>query len=127
MKFNLRPVEERNPFEDWEQTGLGPPVPLKDIYPHHKDGMHQIDWETVKELIRTGEYSRIDVGLADDWSATHATIYIKDGKVDKIEGECYGASLWATPAVKLYDLKGEVLGLFECSTLGNQTKIPDNL
>ena len=127
MKFNLRPVEERNPFEDWKQTGLGPSVLLKNINPHHKDGMHQIDWKTVKELIKTGEYSRIDVGLAEDWSATHAAIHIKDGKVDKIEQDCYGASIWATPAVKLYDLNGEVIGLFECSIPGNKTKIPDNL
>ena len=91
----------------------------------YPDGMRMVDWDLVKELIESGEYDRVDVGLAEDWEQTYATIY-ESGKIEVDENPgagFYGCSSWATPAVKLF--KSKTVGLYECWILGDDKKLPN--
>jgi hypothetical protein len=88
-------------------------------------GCRQIDWEKVKEIVESKEYDTIECGLAEDWACTYGTIF-EDGCLcadGNYEAGFYGASRWATPAVKLY--KDGKSGLFECWILGENNGFPD--
>lgn len=87
-------------------------------------GNKEIDWDMVKKIIDSGEYDQVEVGLAEDWECTHAIIF-KNSKLVKKENESarfYGASRWATPAIKLY--KDGVSDLFECYNYGEHWNFP---
>lgn len=84
-----------------------------------------IDWEKVRELLASNKYTEIQVGLAEDWACTYASIY-SDGKRQIKEndlGFC-GASMWATPAVKLISANGKSK-LYECWVDGNNYELLD--
>ena len=92
--------------------------------PKYKGGMRQIDWGTVKAIIESKNFDRIEVGLAEDYEQTHAVIF-ENNKISITENDgagFFGASRWATPAVKL--TKDGETGLFECWTLGNMSGFP---
>ena len=89
----------------------------------YADGMRMVDWDFVKELIESGKYYKVQVGLAEDWEQTYATIYV-EGKIIVSENPgagFYGASNWATPAVKLFE-KNKV-NLYECWILGDDSDL----
>lgn len=86
-------------------------------------GNKMMDWETVKELIDSKEYTNISVGLAEDWNCTSAEIY-NNGVIGHSDWCCfYGASSWATPAVKLTTLDGKT-ELYECYVDGENASMP---
>jgi len=116
MPLNLKPIGEHSYSwaEGFALAGL-----------KRKDGSRQLDWDTIRILVDSGEYSDVEVGLAEDYYQTHAVI-VEDGEKVIIENDgsgFYGASRWATPAVKL--TKNGETGLFECWVAGDNHKFPD--
>lgn len=90
----------------------------------NEGGNRMIDWDKIKSIIESEEFERIEVGLAEDYYQTHATIF-KDGEKIIKENDSagfYGYSRWATPAVKL--TKDGQTGLFECWTYGEDSTFP---
>lgn len=93
--------------------------------PRYEGGMRQIDWDKVKYILDSNCFERIEIGLAEDYYQTHATIF-QDSECVIIENDgagFYGASRWATPAIKLTQ-NGETM-LFECWILGSETGFPN--
>ncbi len=93
--------------------------------PKYESGMRQINWDAVKEILDSNLFEKIEVGLAEDYYQTHAVIFYNDECII-IENDgsgFYGASRWATPAIKLTQ-NGETM-LFECWVLGDKTDFPD--
>lgn len=118
MELNLKPIGEHS-YSFQEGFTLG------SMMPKRKEGMRQIDWDTVKNILEMKEFDRIEVGLAEDYYQTHATIF-KDNKVIILENDgagFYGASRWATPAIKLF--KDGKSSLYECWVNGDKTNFPD--
>jgi hypothetical protein len=93
--------------------------------PSNSNGMRQLDWMTVKELLDSNEYDKVEVGLAEDYYQTHAVIFDNNKLIIRENDGAgfYGASRWATPAVKL--TKDGETGLFECWIYGDNTGFPD--
>lgn len=118
MELNLKPIGEHSySWADGFMLGL--------TMSARKDGMRQIDWDTVKNILEMKEFDRIEVGLAEDYYQTHTTIFT-DNKVIILENDgagFFGASRWATPAIKLYQ-NGESM-LFECWVNGDKTDFPN--
>lgn len=117
MKLNLKPIEEHS-YSFREGFLIG------SLIPSRKEGMRQVDWDTVKDILQMKEFDRIEVGLAEDYYQTHAIIYI-DGEVLILENDgagFYGASRWATPAIKVYQ-NGES-ELYECWVNGDMSDFP---
>ena len=87
-------------------------------------GMRMVDWEKVKELIESGEYRDISVGLLEDWSWTSAQI-MEDGVLGVDEyNTFYGCSYWATPGVELVtNVTGET-ETYECWVEGDNKYLP---
>ena len=116
MELNLEPIQEHS-YTWIEGFYIKPPT--------YKDGMRQLDWDTIHKIIESNEFERIEVGLAEDWEQTHAVIF-EDNEVI-IKENCgagfYGGSRWATPSVKL--TKNGETELFECWVLGSKTDFPD--
>ena len=118
MELNLKPIGEHS--YEW-----GDAFTILANKPERKEGMRQIDWDTVKTILEMKEFDRIEVGLAEDYYQTHATIF-KDNKVIILENDgagFFGASRWATPAIKLYQ-NGESM-LFECWVSGGEIDFPN--
>lgn len=117
MKTALKPIKEHS-FTFSEGFTLLANKPVR------PEGMRQVDWDTVKTIIESGEFEQIEVGLAEDYAQTSAVIY-EDGKITITEndgGGFYGASRWATPAVKLF--KNGTAELFECWISGGKFDFP---
>lgn len=114
-EFNLKQINEHS-YEWADGFSL--------FMPKYKDGTRQINWDKVKEIILSGKYDIIEVGLAEDWDSTNAVIYEK-GKVAIRANEWgfYGMSRWATPAVKLS--KNGESKMYECWVLGDDEKFPN--
>ena len=118
MNVNLKPIKEHS-YSYMDGFSIVGKMPA------HPDGCRQIDWETVKALVESRKYERIEVGLAEDYGCTKAVI-VKDGKTTIIENDAggfFGMSTWATPAVKLFEPNGQV-GLYECWILGDKSGFP---
>jgi len=118
MELNLKPIGEHS--YTWAEG-----FTLCATKSARVEGMRQIDWDTVKTILDMNEFDRIEVGLAEDYYQTHATIF-EDNKVIILENDgagFYGASRWATPAIKLYQ-NGESM-LFECWVNGDKTDFPN--
>ena len=116
--MNLKPIGEHS--YTWAEGLM-----LGDTMLGRLDEMRQIDWDTVKEILDSKKFEKIEVGLAEDYYQTHAIIF-KDNELIIKENDgagFYGASTWATPSVKL--TKDGETGLFECWINGEQSKFPD--
>lgn len=116
MELNLKPIGEHS--YSWE-AGFA----LSE--PNYKGGSRELDWNTIQTLVDGGEYSDIEVGLAEDYYQTHAVI-LRNGEkiIEENDGAgFYGASRWATPAVKL--TKNGETGLFECWVMGDNPRFPE--
>jgi len=117
IKLNLKPIGENS--LTWAEGFM-----LADM-PRYEGGMRQLDWDKIEKILESKEFERIEVGLAEDYYQTHAVIY-KDGKwvIEENGGAgFYGASRWATPAIKL--TKNGETGLFECWVAGDDADFPD--
>lgn len=116
MNLNLKPIEEHS--YSWTDGFLLAGMPER------PEGMRQIDWETVKQIINSKEYERIELGLAEDYYHTHAVIFEDSELVIKENDGAgfYGASRWATPSIKL--TKNGKTEVFECWVSGNETGFP---
>lgn len=117
METNLKEIQEHS-YSWIEGFALG-----RSMTPYD-GGTRQINWNQVKELIDSNRYDRIEVGLAEDYNQTFAVIY-RDNKIVLGENDgsgFYGASYWATPAVKLFE--NGVGKLYECWELGNNVGYP---
>lgn len=118
MELNLKPIGEHS-------YSFREGFTLCSMMPDRKEGMRQIDWDTVKAILEMKEFDKIEVGLAEDYYQTHTTIF-KDNKIIILENDgagFFGASRWATPAIKLY--QDDESMLFECWVNGNKTDFPD--
>ena len=118
MELNLKPIGEHSySWSDGFTIGANMPARV--------EGMRQIDWDTVKTIIDLNEFDKIEVGLAEDYYQTHAIIF-KNGKIIIKENDgagFYGASRWATPAIKLF--KDGNSYLYECWVDGNKSDFPN--
>lgn len=90
----------------------------------YEDGCRQVDWEEVKNYIEENKdnISEVSVGLAEDWSYTHAKLW-ENGKyaTEDEYGQFYGSSTWATPAIAVtFNDFSEVT--FECWKLGADSR-----
>jgi hypothetical protein len=117
MRLNLKPIDEHSYSYD---EGLTLAEDLED----YKDGMRQIDWDVVKNIVESKNFDKVEVGLAEDYKCTHAIIFKNEQLIieENISAGFYGASTWATPAIKV--TKNGKSELFECWILGEQTGFP---
>jgi len=116
MNLNLKPIGEHS--YTWAEGFF-----LSDM-PKRAEGMRQIDWDTIKKIIESKEFDRVEVGLAEDYYQTHAVIFKDDELIIKENDGAgfYGCSRWATPSVKL--TKNNETGLFECYISGEENGFP---
>lgn len=116
MTLNLKPIGEHS--YTWAEGFLI-------SQPNYHGGSRELNWDTIRSLIDSGEYSDIEVGLAEDYYQTHAVIVTNGEKViiENNGAGFYGASRWATPAVKL--TKNGETGLFECWVMGSNPEFPN--
>lgn len=117
MDLNLKPIGEHS--YSWSEG-----FTMCANQPKYEGGMRQVDWDTVKTIIESKEFERIEVGLAEDYYQTHAVIFDNGELIIKENDGAgfYGASRWATPAIKL--TKNGEIGLFECWIMGSETSFP---
>lgn len=117
MKINLKPIKEHS--YTWAE---GFSLCAKMSTGEH--GMRQIDWDTVREIINSNEFEKIEVGLAEDYEQTHAVIFNNDDVniKENLGAGFYGCSRWATPSVKL--TKNNETILFECWVKGDKSGFP---
>ena len=96
MNFNLKPIGEHS-------YTFSEGFSICSYQPQYEGGMRQLDWDIIKTIIESKEFEKIEVGLAEDYYQTHAVIF-EDGELIIKENDgagFYGASNWATPAIKL--------------------------
>jgi hypothetical protein len=116
MNLNLKPIDEHS--YSWAE---GFSVNM----PRYESGMRQLDWNAIKTILESKEFDKVEVGLAEDYYQTHAVIFENGELIIRENGGAgfFGASRWATPAVKL--TKNGETGLFECWILGRETGFPE--
>jgi len=116
MELSLKPIGEYS--YTWAEGFAFTNKPMRE------EGMRQIDWETVKSIIDSNEFERVEIGLAEDYYQTHVVIFKNNELIIKENDGAgfYGCSRWATPAIKL--TKSGDTGLFECWISGEEKGFP---
>lgn len=68
-----------------------------------KAPMKYFNWRKLSSMIKLNqEITKIDIGLKEDWEATHCTIYKNNQWIHTREGDYYVQSIWDTPIIRWY-------------------------